>query len=152
VLIVSVVHNEAVIFKIVDENQRDSEGVNFPFARLMGKVEQLNHANFPDPVYYCAINHGKHSGALGGKTGIFVKSRFPTVTDTRVLDKLCKHSSLGLELSDANSERWKHAAEDLGTTVSDQYINRNKRKLQRNQSNTENDDDKPPISRQRTRS
>jgi len=143
VLIVSVVHNEAVTFKKVYESIRGSEGVNFPFTRLMRKGEQLNHANFLD-LYYCAINHGKHPGVLGGKTGNLTKSGVPTATDTRIVVKLCKHSSLGLELSDANLARWIQIAEDLGATVSDQDIKRIKRKLRKNRSDSEDKEDEPP--------
>jgi len=128
-LVLPSVYEDARNFKTVYEALRtSSEDINFPYTQLMGGGENLNHAHFPD-LYYCAVSSSKRSGALGDRKGNFAMSSLPTRADTAVLDRLCKHASAGLELSDHSLARWKTAAEEMGATVSDQDLKRVKKKL-----------------------
>lgn len=145
-LVVPSVYDDAKAFKAAYERLWSEEGEGFPFTRLMGRGERLNHAHFPD-LYYCAVSSSKRAGALGGKAGNFSMSNLPTKADSALLDKVCRHASADLELSDSNLARWKTAAEEMGASVSDQDLKRVKRKLRRDD-NSDTEEDAPSRKRQ----
>lgn len=113
---------------------------DFPYTRLMGLGEELNHSKFPD-FYYCTINYYKNLGALGGKDGRFVRSNLETKTEASVLDKYCKTAATGANISDSQLQKWVSNAEALGATVNEEDVKRVKRRLKRKRSDSDDEDE-----------
>ncbi|KAL4082667.1 hypothetical protein QTP88_029728 [Uroleucon formosanum] len=95
VLVLPNVMEDTRRFKAAYDNLKAARGeVDFPYTRLMGMGEELNHAKYPD-LYYCAIGYYKYIGSIGGKDGKFIKSNLETKTEAAVLDKYYKISASG---------------------------------------------------------
>lgn len=63
VLAIPAVRQDAAQFKAAHTSVQIVEGVNFPYTRLFGRGQELNHSLFPD-LYYCALKHYSDAGAL----------------------------------------------------------------------------------------
>lgn len=101
------VRDEAVKFKTAYEVLRGKLGESFPYARLLGQANELNHANYPD-LYFCATYHYAEAGALGAP-GNFARSSLATQTSAKVLTKYCRLSAEGAGLTEQHVHAWKEA-------------------------------------------
>ena len=110
----------------------------FPYTRLMGLGDELNHAKFPD-LYYCAVGYYKAAGGVGGKDGKFVKSVLETNTDASLLDKYYRITASGSGISDTHLTAWTANASELGGYVDEEAVKRTKRKLKRKIEESEDD-------------
>ncbi|KAF0692792.1 Uncharacterized protein FWK35_00035561, partial [Aphis craccivora] len=140
VLVLPNVMDDARRFKAAYKTLKAQRGEEaFPYTRLMGAGDGLNHARFPD-LYYCAINYYKSIGAIGGKDGKFIKSSLETKTEASVLDKYCKISASGSGISEAHLTVWVANAAEVGGHVDEEDLKKVKRRLKRKH---EDSDDEP---------
>lgn len=111
---------------------------DFPYARILGKGEDLNHAKFPD-LYYCAITHYKSAGLLGTE-GNFIQSDVAPDTSKAMLDKYCKITPGGAALDADSITQWVQNASDLGLSVSNEDVNRMRKRLKRKKGDSSDSD------------
>lgn len=122
VLVLPGVIDDAERFKTAYDNVKASQGeAEFPYTRLMGRGEELNHARFPD-LYNCAISYYKSIGALGGPDGKFVKSQLETKTEASLLDKYCRISSANSGISESQLQVWVENAARVGGVVQEEDV------------------------------
>lgn len=129
VLVLPNVMEDARRFKAAYDGLKTTQGESdFPYTRLMGMGEELNHAKYPD-LYYCAIGYYKYIGSIGGKDGKFIKSNLETKTEAAVLDRYYKISASGSGISEAHMAVWAANAAEVGGHVGEEDLKRAKRKL-----------------------
>lgn len=139
VLVIPNVMDDARRFKASYEDLKTSRGESaFPYTRLMGKGEELNHAKFPD-LYYCAVNYYKSIGAIGGKDGKFIRSNIETKTEASILDKYCKISAAGDGISEAHLATWTANAAEVGGHVGEEDLKKIRRRLKRKHEESEDE-------------
>lgn len=138
VLALPAVREEAVAFKAAYESLKDKLGEQFPYARLLGRANLLNHASYPD-LYFCATYHYTESGTLGAP-GNFIRTNVTTQTSTKVLTKYCRLSAESAGLTEQHVTAWREAEEGLGLTVTDGDAQDVIRRLKRKSRDEEDDE------------
>lgn len=76
VLAIPSVKIDIINFKRVYDMEFEREGEAFPYVRILGKAQGLNHANYTD-LYFCAIAYYLSTGAPN-TAGQFVRSNLKT--------------------------------------------------------------------------
>uniref|UniRef100_A0A2S2RAX8 Uncharacterized protein n=1 Tax=Sipha flava TaxID=143950 RepID=A0A2S2RAX8_9HEMI len=139
VLVLNNVMDDARRSKAAYEGVRQQRGEEaFPYTRLMGAGDELNHSKFPD-LYYCAISYYKSIGAIGGRDGKFVKSSLETRTEASVLDKYCKIAATGSGISESHLNTWMANAAEVGGHVDEEDLKKVRRKLKRKHEDSEDE-------------
>lgn len=108
VLAIPSVKQDAVSFLNVYNALHTTGRANFPYAKLFGKGQDLNHAMYPNR-YYCALKHYSDYGALGPADN-FVWSNIATRTQTAKLDKYCRYLDASGDITEEDIQIWKENA------------------------------------------
>lgn len=111
VLSIPSVLTQAKEFRAAYDTLQEQSGAKFPYTRLLGGGQVLNHSNYPD-LYFCSMVPYEAQGALG-PSGRFVRSEVTTQASKPTLEKYAKISAAGANVSAESVQAWREGAREL---------------------------------------